>query len=275
MKQIMIALLFFSSFIVAQERVVVKQLVETENEDGTEVEVTVDDQEMRIEIEKDGKEEVYTVKLKNDLAVKELMDKLKSDGIDIDLFDLPQPEKINKSRGYLGVGLTDLTDQLKTYFGVKKGGGVLVNNVSEDSPAQKAGLRAGDIILIADDEEIEDSYELSRFVKRKGPDSRVSLTILRSGKQRKITAVLGETKMDWHYGPPPRSRMKGLAEDFDDLSDIYFFRGEPGMKHDKRKKFIIKQKEKALGQHADLEREMKELREEVEKLREELKKLKE
>jgi len=63
-------------------------------------------------------------------------------------------------RGYMGVTIQNLNDQLGEYFGVKNGNGVLITGVSEDSPAEKAGLKAGDVIIKADDEEIVDSEDI-------------------------------------------------------------------------------------------------------------------
>ena len=60
----------------------------------------------------------------------------------------------DKTHGYLGVHLIDLSEQLGDYFGVSDGEGVLISSVEEDSPAEKAGIKAGDVVLTADNEKI-------------------------------------------------------------------------------------------------------------------------
>ncbi len=85
----------------------------------------------------------------------------------------------------IGVGTTALTKQLAEYFSVSGGQGVLITSVREDSPAAKAGLKAGDVITEVDGERIEDSGELSRAINRK-QEGEVSLTIVRDKSQRTI-----------------------------------------------------------------------------------------
>jgi len=85
----------------------------------------------------------------------------------------------------IGVGTTTLTKQLAEYFSVAGGQGVLVTSVKEDSPAAKAGLKAGDVITEVDGERIEDSGGLSRAINRK-QEGEVTLTIVRDRSQRTI-----------------------------------------------------------------------------------------
>ena len=85
----------------------------------------------------------------------------------------------------IGVGTTQLTKQLADYFGVTDGKGVLVTSVSENSPAAKAGLRAGDVITAVDGEKVEGSGDLSRALNKQ-KDGDVTLTIVRDKSQRTI-----------------------------------------------------------------------------------------
>ena len=94
--------------------------------------------------------------------------------------------------GYLGVNLTNLGDQLADYFGAKDGG-VLIESVEKDSPAEKAGLMAGDVVVKVDDNTVEETGELSRMIREHKKDDKVVLTVLRNKKEKKITATLGET----------------------------------------------------------------------------------
>lgn len=88
----------------------------------------------------------------------------------------------------IGVSTTQLTKQLADYFGVTDGTGVLVTSVADDSPAAKAGVKAGDVITSLDGEKIEDAGDLSRALNKK-KEGNVSLTIIRNKSQRTITVT--------------------------------------------------------------------------------------
>ena len=81
-----------------------------------------------------------------------------------------------------------LTKQLADYFGIADGKGVLVTSVSEDSPAAKAGLKAGDVITAIDGEKVDGAGDLSRAINKK-KDGDVTLTIVRNKNQRTITVT--------------------------------------------------------------------------------------
>jgi serine protease Do len=78
-----------------------------------------------------------------------------------------------------------LTKQLADYFGVSVGRGLLVTSVSENSPASKAGLRAGDVVTEVNGERVEDSGDFVRAINQK-EDGEVTLTIIRDKSQRTI-----------------------------------------------------------------------------------------
>jgi predicted metalloprotease with PDZ domain len=88
----------------------------------------------------------------------------------------------------IGVTSMQLTKQLADYFGISDGKGVLVTSVAEDSPAAKAGLKAGDVITAIDGETIEGAGDLARGINKK-KDGDVTLTIIRNKNQRTITVT--------------------------------------------------------------------------------------
>lgn len=92
--------------------------------------------------------------------------------------------------GRLGVGVQNLGDQLAEYFGADDGG-VLVTSVREDSPAADAGLRAGDVILRVDDENVEDPRDLVDAIAR-SEAGEIELRVLRDRQERTIRATLPE-----------------------------------------------------------------------------------
>ena len=85
----------------------------------------------------------------------------------------------------IGVSTTPLTKQLSDFFGVTDGKGVLVTSVEPDSPAAKAGLKAGDVITAVDGEKIEGAGDLARGINKQ-KDGEVTLTIVRDKNQRTI-----------------------------------------------------------------------------------------
>lgn len=95
----------------------------------------------------------------------------------------------------IGVSTQQLTKQLADYFGVKEGG-VLITSVNEDSPAAKAGLKAGDIVTAIDGEKVEGSGDLSRAINKQ-KEGDVTLTVVRDKNQRtiRVTPTKAEAPM--------------------------------------------------------------------------------
>ncbi|HVF48814.1 MAG TPA: PDZ domain-containing protein [Pyrinomonadaceae bacterium] len=85
----------------------------------------------------------------------------------------------------IGVSTTRLTEQLADYFGVERGRGVLVTSVTPDSPAARAGLKAGDVITEADGERVAQATDLSRVINRK-KEGEVTLTVVHEKKTRTV-----------------------------------------------------------------------------------------
>jgi serine protease Do len=95
-------------------------------------------------------------------------------------------------RGWLGVGIQQLTAELAESFGVKGEKGVVVNRVFPGSPAEESGLRGGDIVIGLEGKPVTGVTEFQRQVSSLAPGSTVSLEILRRGKRALVTAILGE-----------------------------------------------------------------------------------
>lgn len=99
-------------------------------------------------------------------------------------------------RGWLGVGIQEVTAELAAKFGVKETDGVLVNEVFSNQPAERAGLKPGDIIAKVDGRRVETPAGLSRVVAGLTPGSKVEVEIIRNGEHRQLTVDLGERKED-------------------------------------------------------------------------------
>jgi len=95
-------------------------------------------------------------------------------------------------RGQLGVGVQALTSDLASGLGLKEVRGVLVNSVAPGSPADRAGLRNGDVVTAIDGHPVDDPNALRNRVATTAPDSQVRLSIIRDGKEQQVKARLGE-----------------------------------------------------------------------------------
>ncbi len=92
-------------------------------------------------------------------------------------------------RGFLGIGVQDLTPSLADSFGIKRTGGALVTDVQPASPAAKAGIRSGDVVTAINGSPIDSASRLSLTVGEISPGTLVSLDVLRDGKIGKFEAT--------------------------------------------------------------------------------------
>jgi serine protease Do len=96
------------------------------------------------------------------------------------------------SRGRLGVTIQGVSKDLADSFGLKKPQGALVAAVEPRSPADRAGIKTGDIILGVDGRDIDNSIDLPRVIGESRPGTQVKLKIWRQGETKEIAASLGE-----------------------------------------------------------------------------------
>jgi serine protease Do len=92
-------------------------------------------------------------------------------------------------RGYLGIGIQDLTPTLADSFGLKSQGGALVTDVQPDGPGARAGLRSGDVIKALNGQPVVSSGSLSLAVGETPPGTKVTLDVLRDGRTEMLTAT--------------------------------------------------------------------------------------
>jgi len=215
---------------------------------------------VKIKVIRDGDDERLTVTLGE-----------KSSSIS---YELLSPEKIIKlkkgkmqpfeltfySRPKMGVAIQDLTEQLGEYFGVKEGEGVLITEVIEGSPAEEAGLKAGDVILEIDGRKVEDTGELFKAISEKEKGDRVELEVLRNKRPKKFSLTLKEEEWSKEF-IENIEKIKILPKKLDrikipEIPEI-----------DIRKEYSLDEKK--------LKQELKELKKELEELKEDLERLKE
>ncbi|WP_228130533.1 Do family serine endopeptidase [Pseudovibrio exalbescens] len=100
------------------------------------------------------------------------------------------------TRGWLGVQIQPVTDDIAESLGLENTDGTLVAETQEDTPAAKAGLRSGDVILKVDDQEVDGPRELARTIADYRPDSEVVITLWRDGEVIEMTVKLGTYPQD-------------------------------------------------------------------------------
>ncbi len=157
------------------------------------------------------------------------------------------------SRGRLGVYIEDVSGDLAEYFEIPGGEGVLVEGVVEDSPAEAAGIKAGDIIYKIDGKTLCCTEELVKAIAKMETDKQTPIVLIRKGKEVTVQVVVAESEYD-----------KAMKEYKIQLGDLgkkeYFIKASAGDE--------LSDKERA-----ELKAELKELQKELEELREELKEL--
>tara|TARA_R110002167_G_scaffold8694_3_gene39796 strand:- start:21155 stop:22630 length:1476 start_codon:yes stop_codon:yes gene_type:complete len=100
------------------------------------------------------------------------------------------------TRGYLGIVIQQLTPDLAGSFDIESGKGILVAQVSEDSPAAKAGLKPGDVIVEFRGEPVTDVGNFRNRVSLTPPGSTETVTVLRKGKRRTLQVTIGKLTED-------------------------------------------------------------------------------
>lgn len=95
-------------------------------------------------------------------------------------------------RGWLGVSIQPMTSVLAKQFGLKSEKGILVSDVMEDGPAQKAGIKRGDIILEYGGNEVNDISQFRNIIAIAKPGEEVNIKVLHEGKEETLHVVIGE-----------------------------------------------------------------------------------
>ena len=113
------------------------------------------------------------------------------------------------SKTYLGVRVQGMTDDLRAYFKAPHGRGVLVSKVEDDTPADRAGLRAGDVIISVDGKPVTNRGDIGSALMEKEPGDTVEVRIVRDGAQKTINVEVAERST-------PKARHGELALPDDD-----------------------------------------------------------
>jgi len=125
---------------------------------------------------------------------------------------LPQLRGKGKvTRGYLGVLIQKVTPEIGESLGLERSSGALVANVSKDGPADKAGVKVGDVIVEFDGKEVKDSGDLPIIVARTAVDKKVRMKVLRDKKEIVLNVAVGELKDEEVVASAPEKGELGLT----------------------------------------------------------------
>ncbi len=101
-------------------------------------------------------------------------------------------EQKTVSRGWMGVAMQNVTQELAEYYGIKQTKGVYVAKVFEGDPADKAGIKIGDVIFFINDKPIESTRDLSMIIGSSSVGETVKVKLIREGKEKMVKVKLGK-----------------------------------------------------------------------------------
>jgi serine protease Do len=116
------------------------------------------------------------------------------------------------TRGWIGVQIQPVTQDIADSLGLKKAEGALVAEPQANSPAQKAGIEAGDIITAVDGKEIKDARDLAKRIGALAPKTSVKLTVMHKGSEKTVNLTLGEL--------PNTKEARAGTQDSDNDADV-------------------------------------------------------
>ncbi len=160
-------------------------------------------------------------------------------------------EKGQVTRGQIGAYIQDMTQELAESFGLEEAEGVLISQVIEDSPAEKAGLRQGDVILEADGKKVGKVGTFRNRIALTAPGTRVTFGILRDGKRKDVVVTVGRLETDERgrllgSGSLPKLGLS-LQELTPELAERFGYEGETGV-------LVTSVEPGSVGQRAGIER---------------------
>jgi len=104
-----------------------------------------------------------------------------------------------ESRKHIGIKIEDLNRELSKHFGVAEGESLIISEVVKDSPAEKAGLEVGDIIVRADGDRIEKAMELIKKIQEKERGEKIEIEVLRDKKAKKFNVEIEEGEKSYPF----------------------------------------------------------------------------
>jgi membrane-associated protease RseP (regulator of RpoE activity) len=173
-------------------------------------------------------------------------------------------------RGYFGIGLIDLTPELRTHFGVAEDSGVMVSKVEPASPAEKAGLKVGDIVTRLDGHAVKSAWAVTAKARGLEDGQQIPLEVWRNGKPQTVTlTVVVKERPEVDMAPffkdgdgDPLVLFNG-----DDLKGLQQLKGLDGMKN-------VEIRRLGSPREAELEKQLKDLEKRIDELEKQIRKQK-
>ena len=122
-------------------------------------------------------------------------------------------------RGYLGVSIQDLTKELMESFRLKEPEGVLISDITKDSPADKAGLKRGDVIVEYMNKAFKNSGQFRNLVALTPPGTKVNISFIRDGKRVVVEGELGSLENARVAGVSQKDIIEKLGFTVQDLTE--------------------------------------------------------
>jgi serine protease Do len=145
-------------------------------------------------------------------------------------------------QNYIGVSLQELTPELCEHFGVKEGRGLLVAKVLEDSPAEKAGLRVGDVIISADGERIERVNALQRLIQDKDKGEKITIEYVRDKKKKTVEIEVAAEEREFEFSSKNWDKYTDVFKSHSDKLQNQYKESQKKYKEDAEKYFEEAQK---------------------------------
>ena len=159
-----------------------------------------EEKEIQLTVVRDKKDMTFRAKLRKVDKEKKFQVHIDDEDLLFDIGEFPSSGEHfdffitgdNNKGGFLGVNAKNISESMLEYFEVKHG--VLVEEVIKDAPAEKAGLKAGDIITKINDRDIKDYSDLIRNLNFYNPGEKVTVYYSRKGTEKNVTVTLAEKK---------------------------------------------------------------------------------
>ena len=179
-------------------------------------------------------------------------------------------------RGYLGVGLTDLTPELHTHFNVPEDSGIMVSKMESGSPAEKTEIKMDDILTSIDGKAVKSSWDVRGKVRGYDDGQQVPVEVWRNGKAQNVSVgIVERERPELDMAPFFQKGEGGMLLNLDhekllNLKDL------PNLKEwtDENGQHVIHLKGLASPREAELEKKLKELEKRIDELQKQLEKRK-
>lgn len=157
--------------------------------------------------------------------------------------------------GYLGVGLLDITEELREFYGAPREAGTLVSVVAEDSPAAAAGFEVGDVITAVAGEPAENSWDVVRSVAQFDPEEQVAVEVIRDGAPVTLNATLAEREGGVWFSRGDRPNFEEFHFEMPDMERLEVLRELPAAISDETREAMRQAIEKARERMSEFDHE--------------------